>query len=127
MHSFRLRIWIPAVILLLFTLLTGFALFYQYHLRYDNLLHAHSTAVRKTMISLQRSVEEALRHDDRHRIEREISALGITVEIRSVALSILGEPFWLRPVMPGNSSRGSRSCPVSVTRPCSRCWPCNSR
>ena len=86
MHSFRLRIWIPAVILLLFTLLTGFALFYQYHLRYDNLLHAHSTAVRQTMISLQRSVEEALRHDDRHRIEREISALGIAVEIRSVAL-----------------------------------------
>ena len=86
MHTFPLRLWIPITILLLFTLLTGFALYYQYHAQYDMLLHARSTAVRHTLIRLQRSTEEALMHGERNRIEQDISAMGIDPEIRVLAL-----------------------------------------
>jgi diguanylate cyclase (GGDEF)-like protein len=86
MKTVRLWIWIPAIVLALTTLMIALTVVYQLHVQSNRLKQQSATEVHRTMVRLQRTIEEALVHQHFHIINHEISALGTTPEISSLAL-----------------------------------------
>ncbi len=86
MKTVILRFWIPALVLLLTSLIILSMFFYQISLRNQRLINTRLATVQQTMAHLQKSVESGLTGHHPEIVEQEISELGTIPEISAIIL-----------------------------------------